>query len=120
MNRILQFSAIGEALTGLALVVSPPLVTGLLLGATVEGVGIIACRIAGLALIGLGLACWPGAPGKPAQSGMLVYSFGASIYLVVLGIGGDAKGLLLWPAAAAHAVIALLLVRTWLGVARPH
>lgn len=121
MNRILKFAAIGEALTGLGLVVSPSLVIGLVFGATVEGAGIIACRLAGLALIGLGLACWPGPGGKPAQLGMLVYSLAAAIYLagIGFGIGGDATGIMLWPAAVAHAVISLLLARAWLVAAKP-
>jgi hypothetical protein len=74
MNLVLKISAIAEALTGLGLVVSPSPVIGLIFGGTVEGTGIIASRLAGLALIGLGLACWPGTTGKPAQLGMLVYS----------------------------------------------
>ncbi len=119
MRRVLEVSAIAEALTGLALVLSPQLVTGLLLGATVEGTGIIVCRIAGFALLGFGLACWPGAAAKPAQLGMLVYSLAATIYLSLLGLGGDAKGLLLWPAVAAHAIMTLLLVYGWSGAKTP-
>ncbi|MBL8999808.1 MAG: hypothetical protein JNK25_01575 [Phycisphaerae bacterium] len=120
MRRILEIIAIGEALTGLALVVSPTLVTGFLLGATVEGTGIIACRVAGFALIGLGLACWPRATNKPSQLGMLVYSLVVTIYLSLLGIGGDAKGILLWPAVAVHATITLLLARMWFDAKKPN
>lgn len=118
MNPVLKIAALSEALTGLGLTVSPPLVFGLVFGTAVEGTGIIAGRLAGLALIGLGLACWPGTTGKPARLGMLVYSLAAAIYLAVLGIGGTAKGILLWPAVAAHGVITLLLLRTWPGTAK--
>lgn len=116
MNRVLQIAAMGEAVTGVALLVSPPLVARLVFGASVEGVGIIACRLAGLALIGLGIACWPGVSGNPAKLGMLVYGLAAAVFLAGLGIGGmwgDASGALLWPAVAAHAVITVLLMRAW-------
>lgn len=112
MNHTLKFASVGEALTGLGLVVTPQLVIGLVFATTVEGAGIIACRLAGLALIGLALACWPGAAGNPARLGMLVYSFAAAIYLASIGIGGD-SGIMLWPAAGAHAVISLLLMYAW-------
>lgn len=116
MNRILKFAALGEGLTGLGLVVSPSLVIGLVFGATVEGAGTIACRLAGL-----GLACWPGPSGKPAQLGMLVYSLAAAIYLagIGLGIGGDAKGIMLWPAVIAHAILTALLMRTFISNKKP-
>jgi hypothetical protein len=50
---------------------------------------------------------------------MLVYSLAAAIYLGGLGLSGDAKGILLWPAAVAHAAITLLMLRAWLGTAEP-
>lgn len=113
MNRTLKFASIGEGLTGLGLVVTPALVIRLVFDQTIEDAGIIACRLAGLALIGLALACWPGPDGKPARLGMQVYSFAATLYLAGLGIGGDAKGIMLWPAVVAHAVISLVLMRAW-------
>ena len=113
MKRILLLAAVGEAVTGLGLLVNPPLVVGLLFGAGVTGTGIIACRVAGISLIALGLACRPG--GAPARAlwGMLTYSTLVALYLAWLGIGGEWTGVLLWPAAGAHAVLSLALAGAW-------
>jgi hypothetical protein len=48
-----------EVATGVALIVHPSLVVRVLLGAGLSGGGIAVGRVAGLALLSLGLACWP-------------------------------------------------------------
>jgi hypothetical protein len=40
---------------------------------------------------------------------MLTYNFLVTIYLTVVGIGGEFVGVLLWPAAALHAALTALL-----------
>jgi len=106
MKRVLVFAAIGEAATGLALLIVPSLVGHLLIGAEITGAAVIVARVAGIALIGLGLACWPG----PPRVGMLAYGVLVTLYLAYLGIRGDWVGPLLWPAVALHAVLTLLLL----------
>ena len=64
MRRVLVFAAIGEAATGLALLIVPSLVGHLLIGAEIAGAAAIVARVAGIALIGLGLACWPDGRGS--------------------------------------------------------
>jgi hypothetical protein len=44
---------------------------------------------------------------------MLVYNALIATYLAYLGTAGHLGGLLLWPAVALHAVVALLLAWTW-------
>jgi hypothetical protein len=44
---------------------------------------------------------------------MSTYNALIALYLAWLGIVGHMGGLLLWPAAALHAVVALLLLWTW-------
>jgi hypothetical protein len=109
MKRALIFAAVGEAATGLALLIVPSLVGQLLLGEELTGIALPVARVAGIALIALGVACWPG----PALAGMLTYSAGVTLYLAYLGLGGEWVGPLLWPGVALHAVVALLLVWTW-------
>jgi hypothetical protein len=111
MKRVLVFAAIGEAATGLALLIVPSLVGHLLIGAEITGAAVIVARVAGIALIGLGLACWPG----PPLAGMLTYGALATLYLSYLGVRGDWVGPLLWPAVALHAVLTLLLARSRLA-----
>jgi len=62
MKKALVFAAVAEILTGLALAVTPSLVGWLLLGQELAGVATAVARVAGIALIGLGVACWPGPP----------------------------------------------------------
>ena len=44
---------------------------------------------------------------------MLTYNALSALYLTCLGTMGHRGGLLLWPGAVLHAVVALLLVWTW-------
>jgi hypothetical protein len=60
MKKVLNFAAVAEAATGLALLIVPSLVGQLLLGEGLTGVAIPVARVAGIALIALGIACWPG------------------------------------------------------------
>ena len=103
--------AIAEAVTGLALLVVPSLVGRLLLGVELTGVSIPVARVTGIALIALGVACWPGCT---ALCGMLTYNALAAAFFGYLGIRGHWVGLLLWPAAVLHAIMAILLGRAWL------
>ena len=103
-----------EVGTGFVLMIDPAIVVTLLLGAQISGVGTVLGRCFGLALLALGLACWPrrqGAEsGAPAFLAMLIYNVLIAVYLAYLGTVGRLGGLLLWPGVTLHAVVALLLV----------
>jgi hypothetical protein len=107
MSRILAIAAVGEAATGVALLVVPSLVGRLLLGEDLAGVTVPVARVAGIALIALAVACWPG----KALIGMLTYSAFATLYLAYVGLVGSFTGILLWPAVVVHAVLTALLTR---------
>lgn len=62
MKWVLVLAAASEAATGVALLVVPSLVVQLLLGEELTGVAIPVARVLGIALIALGVACWPGTP----------------------------------------------------------
>ena len=96
-----------EAATGLALVVAPSLVARLLLGEELSGMAIAVARVAGIALIALGVACWPGT----ALAGMFTYSVAITVYLAYLGFTGSSTGILLWPAVVLHVILTVLLAR---------
>lgn len=114
MKKALIFAAVGEEITGLALLVLPSLVGQLLLGTGLSGVSILVARVAGIALIALGIACLPGL----ALAGMLTYSTLATVYLAYIAIRGEWVGPLLWPAVAIHAILVFLLARVWLNKTR--
>ena len=111
MKRVLVLAAVGEASTGMALLLVPSLVGQLLLGEALIGIAIPVARVAGIALIALGLACWPG----PPLFGMLTYSAAVTLYLAYVGFAGGLSGILLWPAVVVHAILTLLLARAWLN-----
>ena len=106
MKKALIFAAVAEAATGVALLIVPSLVGQLLLGEALTGVAIPVARVAGIALIGLGVACWPG----PPLVGMLIYSATVTFYLAYLGLAGGLAGVLLWPAVILHLVLTALLL----------
>ncbi len=115
MSRLLVFAAAGEALTGLILLVAPSFIAQLLLGEDVTGSGVLVARVAGIALIGLAAACWPG----PASLGMLTYSLLVTMYLGWLGATGAATGSLLWPAVLLHAALTAVLTFQAIRPPRP-
>jgi hypothetical protein len=107
MKGVLAFAAVSEAATGLALLTVPSLVGQLLLGTELTGVAATVARVAGIALIALGVACWPGTP----LVGMLAYSAAVTLYLAYVGFAEGLSGALLWPAVVLHAILTALLAR---------
>ena len=107
-------------MTGLALVLDPAIVIQLLLGNGDSGVGRPVGRVAGFALLALGIACWPDADSTkvfaPAQRAMLTYNLLIAVFFLYLGIDGGLVGPLLWPAMALHAVITILFLGAWYQV----
>ncbi len=65
-------------------------------------------RVAGIALVALAVACWPGTP----LLAMLGYGAAIALYLAYLGFTGAANGVLLWPAVVLHLALTGLLALT--------
>jgi hypothetical protein len=116
MKQLLALTAIIEAATGLALIIAPSLVGRLLFGAEFTGVANPAARVTGIALLALGVGCWPG---NIALCGMLTYSALATLYLTYLGIIGKWLGPLLWPVVVLHGILTVLLARVWFQSRKP-
>ena len=110
MKKVLTLAAVVEAATGLALIIVPSLIGRLLFGTEFTGVANPAARVTGIALLALGVGCWPG---STAFCGMLTYSALVTLYLLYLGIRGDWIGPLLWPAVVLHGILTALLARAW-------
>ena len=96
-----------ETLTGLALLLVPSLVFQLLFGAVISGDGAIVSRFAGIVLMSLGITCWSGKP----LIGLLIYSAAVTLYLSVIGLGGNWTGVLLWPVVLLHFVLSSMLLK---------
>ena len=115
MKILLTPVAVAEAATGVALMVVPSVVARLLFGAELSGVAIVVARVTGIALLALGVACWPGRTGL---CGLLTYNALVTLYLACVGLGGEFTGNLLWLAVGLHAIISILLGRIWLVSAK--
>ena len=119
---LLSVEAAIEAATALALIIFPQAVSSLLLGADLAAAGIAAARVAGIALLSLGLVCWMSrqdANNTAALAAMLSYNLLVTAYLTYLGFGGELVGILLWPAIAIHAVLTLLVAYVWFNDQQP-
>ena len=106
-----------EVVTGLVLIIRPSLFARLLFGAELSAAGQALGRLAGFALLALALACWPtgGVGSRSAVRALLAFSLFSAVYLVYVGVGRELVGILLWPAAALHAALTIILARVWLN-----
>jgi hypothetical protein len=115
--RILTFCFCLETATGLALAAAPTFVIVILLGLETPDEMLPVARVAGIALIALGLACRPARPRAEdvpsAYWAMLAYNILTAAYLAYLGAGEGLDGMLLWPVAAGHAALAGVLIYVW-------
>jgi hypothetical protein len=107
-RQLLTVSAVVECLAGLALLLVPGTTIDLVLGAGPDRVGLMIGRVAGVALLALGIACWGARTdsGGPARAGTLraitLYNLGAGLLLVLFAATGQASGLVVWGAGLFH------------------
>lgn len=113
-SYLLIATALVEVGTGVLLLVVPSVPLSLLLGidqAAMEATFI--ARIAGAALIAIGVTCWLARNDQhsPAQlgvlAGVLIYDIAAAGLLAYAGAILNMAGLALWPAVVIHAALAL-------------
>ena len=114
LTKILTIAVVVEIATGLVLMIDPAIVIKLLLGIEDSNVGTLLGRFFGIALLSLGVACWPGRPEPTTRlqsfRAMLAYNGLVALYLAFLGTVEHVGGSLLWPAVVLHAILALSLV----------
>jgi hypothetical protein len=111
---LLIATAVGEAVTGLLLLAAPALPLWLLLNLEHPSPETaVVARIAGAALLAIGVGCWLGRddPGSRAQRGLiggvLVYSICVAVLLGYAGLSVGLVGIALWPAVALHVLLSL-------------
>ena len=116
LRRLLAFCAVVEIGTGIALMIAPEMVAALLVRAQTTELATLLGRCMGIALLALGLACWPqrqaAPPGSAAFRAMFTYSTLIALFLGYVGAVAHLGGPLLWPAVGLHGAVALLLVWT--------
>jgi hypothetical protein len=113
MNRLLKLTAFIEAATGLALIGAPSIVVRLLLGSPLDtSAAAMLGRVAGAALLALGVACWLARDDTQSRAArglvaaMLLYNVAVAAFLAFASVGLGLHGLALWPAVILHAVMA--------------
>jgi len=111
---LLIAAAAAELGTGLGLLVAPSFVSQLLLGEALgQAVSMLVGRVAGAALIAIGLACWLESTGNRAGSprglltALLVYNAIVALLLAHGAVFNGIHGVLLWPVVAVHVVFAI-------------
>ena len=114
MRTLLIVTALLEAATGFALAAFPSLLVSLLIGLPLDTrPGSVVGRLAGVALLTLGLVCWLARNDQQSRVmagpvlAMLFYNVAAATLLAYVRLGLRLPGIGLWPAVALHAVLAL-------------
>jgi hypothetical protein len=107
-------TAVIEAGTGLALLLSPVLLASILIGAPFDTpADSVVGRVGGAALLALALACWcaredgKSRAGRGVVAAMLLYNVAAVVVLAYAGIGLGLAGIGLWPAVVLHTAMAV-------------
>jgi hypothetical protein len=114
MNRLLKVTALIEVAAGLGLIAVPSVVVRLLLGSPLDtSAAAMLGRVAGAALLALGLACWlarddaQSRAAKGLVAAILLYNLAVAALLAFARIGLGLHGVALWPAVVLHAVMAV-------------
>ena len=108
-KALLVVTAIGEVGTGLFLVFLPQIVLALLLGVTSAAPEtVFISRVAGAALVSIGVASWLSRDDGYSNSqrglvvGLLLYNLAIAAMLTYARIALNMAGIALWPAIAIH------------------
>jgi hypothetical protein len=101
-----------EIIVGASFLLVPNAQSQMIFGATPEGIGDTWARFAGIALIGLGIACMPSNLAGTRQfavRGLLVFNIAATIFFAWVAVATTFRGVVLWPVVILHAVISIAL-----------
>ncbi len=114
MKSLYIVTAAIELGAGLALLCSPSATVVLLVGSGLDtSAAMTLGRVAGGALLALGVACWLARDDRQSRTArglvvaMLMYNIVATAVLAFAGIGLGLHGVALWPAVVLHAAMAI-------------
>lgn len=125
MKRLLKLSAFIEAATGLGLICVPAVIVRLLLGSELLSAGIPLGRLAGVALLSLGIACWlvssdmQSCAARGVVAAMTLFNIGAVLVLGAAGLQSQPVGIGLWPAVILHTAMAVWCITSLLQKTSP-
>jgi hypothetical protein len=114
IRRLLIVTAVIEVGTGMAMAIAPSLPVSLLIGSALDTPAALTVgRVAGAALLSLGVACWLAREDEQSRAtrgliaAMLLYDAGVVALLAHAGLVLGLSGPGLWPAILLHAVMAV-------------
>jgi membrane protease YdiL (CAAX protease family) len=114
MKKLLMTTAIVEMATGIVLLAVPALLASILFGGALDtSTGLAVARVAGAALLSLGVACW--FAGRDARSraaigivaAMLIYNLAVVVLCLSSRYGAGMTGMGLLPASTLHSALAV-------------
>ena len=119
MHNLFVVTAILESATGLGLLALPSRLAMLLLGSSLEApVAQTVARVAGVALIALGVACWLARHDSQSRAArglvgaLVLYNTSVAIVLAGAAIALALSGIGLWPAVLFHAAMTVWCLAT--------
>lgn len=111
-STLLTATAVIELGAGLALLSCPSATAMILVGAPLEASATLTvARVAGAALLALGVACWLASGDAQSRAArglvaaMVLYNLGVAVILGAAGIRSQPAGIALWPAVVLHAAM---------------
>jgi hypothetical protein len=114
VKALLSVTGACEAAIGLTLIVAPSMVASLLLGVPLDtSAALTVARVAGSALLALGLVCWlarddgQSSATRGLIAAILLYNVAVIAILAHARIGLDLSGIGFWPTVAIHAALAV-------------
>ena len=122
MRKLLATTAVVESATGLGILALPSRGTSLMLGTPLDTPAAVAvARVAGVALLALGVACWLarqhelGPSARGLVGAMVLYNAGVIAVLVHQAVGVAISGIALWPTVVAHAAMGIWCITSLRG-----
>ena len=124
MKKLLVVTALLEVATGVALILAPAPLVLLLAGAALDTGGMLVARVAGAALLTLGLVCWLARNDARSHAArgiveaMLLYNLIVAAVLVYAHLVLKLSAVGLWPAVVLHIALAAWCI-AWLRLVKP-
>jgi len=121
MKKIFILTALIESVTGLILLISPSFLTFVLLGSSPDSnAGLLLGRIAGTALLSLGIACWLARKDEKSEAvkgiaaALLLYNIVVAALLTYAGLSSGQSKLSLWLVVVVHLFLAIWLIKIFM------
>ncbi len=111
-RKIIEVAAWFEVAVGISFLAALNVQAHALFGDMPDGRGVVFAHFAGIALIGLGIACLPSSGSLSQRNpvrGLCIFNAATAIFFAWVASGTSFRGYILWPIVVVHSMIAILL-----------